>query len=159
MTSLLRKYGASASVATPGDVGSPGFAPQDPATFTAPYDIWAAANDLWLPAEIAPAADPDGDGRTNRAEYAFGGSPRIADQAPSQAITSAGEDFEWSYSRRSDDASLAFSLQFSADLDGWTTLVPLSSTQVADPQLAGFVRITSRVAKDGASKFLRLRAE
>lgn len=43
---------------------------------SSPYDTWALAYPaLDTPAKRLPAADPDGDGATNLAEFAFGGNP------------------------------------------------------------------------------------
>jgi hypothetical protein len=155
--SMPLKFAAVSSNQTPADLASPGFAAADPATFTAPYDIWAASNDLWA-ADADPAADTDGDGRTNRAEYIFGGAARVADSAPAQSIAQVGDDFEWTYTRRANDPLLAFSLESSGDLTTWSVATLTEITQVPHPQMPGYVQVTCRVVNDDEVKFLRVKA-
>ncbi|MES2657249.1 MAG: lamin tail domain-containing protein [Verrucomicrobiota bacterium] len=151
------KYAAVFSNPAAADLASPGFAAVDPATFTAPYDIWAAANDLWSSA-ANPQADPDGDGRTNRAEYLFGGSPGLADAAPSQSILPVAGNMDWTITRRSNDPSLVYILESSADLSHWSVITPTQIAEIPHPTLAGYVRTTYRVVRDDNVKFLRARA-
>lgn len=152
------KYGAVSSNQGPNpDLGSPGFVATDPATLTAPYDVWAAENDLWS-TDAAPANDTDGDGRSNRTEYIFGGLPRTADTAPPQSVLSATDGFDWTFTRRADDPSLVFTLQSSPDLVQWTTITPAQVSQVAHPTLTGCVQTTYHIVRDDSVKFLRVLA-
>ncbi|MEO5915884.1 MAG: lamin tail domain-containing protein [Luteolibacter sp.] len=155
--SQIGKYAAVSSTQVVADLGSPGFAAADPATFTAPYDIWSAANDLWSTA-ANPTGDPDGDGRTNRAEYIFGGNPRLADGAPAQSIMAASGNQDWTITRRSNDPSLVYILESSADLTHWSVITPTQIAEVPHPTLTGYVRTTYRIVRDDAVKFLRARA-
>jgi hypothetical protein len=153
---LAGKYGAVASMAAPSDVGSPGFAAADPSTLTAPYDQWTAANDLWATAALA-GSDPDGDGRTNRAEYAFGGDPDTKDFPPPITIQRSGNEMEWTLVRRANDPSLLISVETSGDLTTWSPVTLTVATEVAHPTLAGFVKTTYRVPLTGSEGFFRAR--
>lgn len=105
-----------------------------------PYESWIAGFGV---ADPAPSADPDGDGRDNREEYAFGGNPGVADgPASGQTVANAAGTVTWQYARRSDDPSLVYSHQRSVDLASWQTLVPTSTGTAAHPTLAGFVMVT-----------------
>lgn len=155
--SQIGKFAAAPSNESPADLASPGFAAADPATFTAPYDIWSATNDLWS-TDADPAADIDGDGRTNRVEYLFGGLPRLADGAPAQSILAAANAFDWTVVRRGNDPTLVYILEASADLSDWSTITPLQIGETPHPTLPGYVQTTYRIVRDDAVKFLRARA-
>ncbi|QJE95288.1 lamin tail domain-containing protein [Luteolibacter luteus] len=156
--STLGKYGATASLEDPGDVASPGFAAADPASLTDPYEVWAAAHDLWSSAATWEA-DPDGDGRSNRTEYAFGGSPDLADSAPALLMQRAGADVLWTFTRRNNDASLVVKVDSSPDMTTWTeTTLPLVS-QVPHPTMSGFVTVTYRITPADDARFFRARTD
>ena len=104
------------------------------------YENWVAGFAL---SDSSPAADPDGDGRSNRAEYAFGGNPGVPDgPVGGQTVSRSGETITWQYARRGDDPGLVFSHQRSVDLTIWHELVPASVTTSPHPTLAGFVVAT-----------------
>ncbi|WP_035615876.1 lamin tail domain-containing protein [Haloferula sp. BvORR071] len=148
------KYATLNSLASPSDLASPGFAAQDPSTFTQPYDIWAAANDLWTSAAL-PTADPDGDGRDNRSEYAFGGNPGIADVPPPPVIAPSSEEFEWSFVHRGDDPALVFTIQSSTDLVAWQNASLTLLGQVPHPEMPGYVIVTYRIIPEPGSAYFR----
>ena len=105
-----------------------------------PYEAWVGAFNL---TDSTPTGDPDGDGRSNRAEFGFGGNPGVVDgPADGQTLTRSGSNFTWKYARRADDPSLVFIHQWSADLTHWSTLTPTSVTTAPHPSLAGFVLVT-----------------
>ena len=120
-----------------------------------PYESWIGG---YAVADASPGADPDGDGRSNREEYAFGGNPGIADgPAGGQTVANAGGTATWQYARRSGDASLVFSHQRSVDLANWQTLVPVSVTTAPHPTLSGFetVTVTATAASVSGKEFFR----
>jgi hypothetical protein len=149
-------YGSVVSLATPSDTGSPGFAAADPATLTAPYDQWTAANDLWSTAAL-PDADPDGDGRTNRAEYAFGGDPGTKDFPPPLAMQHQGDEVTWTLVRRSNDPSLVIGTETSGDLTNWSPVMLEVVAEEPHPTMAGFVKTTYRIPLTGTEGFFRAR--
>lgn len=160
--SVVQKYGAIRSNQTPADVASPGYAPAEPSTLTVPYEIWAAANDLWgNPADVAAALDEDADndGRTNREEYAFGGIPRLPDTPLPQTITAVPGGYEWTFIRRADDASLLFGIETSPDLTHWTRLMLTPLSETPHPTLTGFVNVTCAVPPGAESQFIRATAD
>lgn len=148
------KYGAMSSGAAPSDIGSPGFAGADPATLTDPYDQWTAANDLWSTAALADS-DPDGDGRSNRAEYAFGGDPDAKDFPPPPVMLRNGNHVEWTLVRRTNDPGLIVGVETSSDLTNWapTSLEILS--EVPHPTMSGYVKTTYRIPMTGSEGFFR----
>lgn len=156
--SQLGKYGSIASSITPGDVASPGFAAADPATLTDPYEIWAANHDLWSSA-AAWDADPDGDGRSNRAEYAFGGTPDLADMAPPAQMQRSGADVLWTFVRRGNDPSLVVKVDSSTNLLTWTETALTLVSQVAHPTMNGYLNVTYRITPSGDAKFFRARTD
>lgn len=125
-----------------------------PAGYTVSYDLtshqvqlvagapaglasWIAANYPLL-ADKTATGDPDGDGKTNLMEYAFGTDPGVSSAgsiayvaggevtAPGQPVavnfaSGGGVDFRAVFGRRNDyqAAGLSYTVQFSAGLDHW----------------------------------------
>lgn len=148
------KFGAVASTCVPGDIASPGFAGADPVTLTDPYEIWAAAHDLWSTSALADA-DPDGDGRSNRAEYVFGGAPETVDFAPHAAMQRTGEGIDWSFVHRTDDPAVVIGLESSPDLITWTDATLSLVVQAPVPEMPGYVRSTYRIVPSEGARFFR----
>lgn len=151
-------FGARFSNAAPPDLASPGSAAVDPTVASTPYGAWTTLHDLWGNPSDA-GADPDGDGLSNRAEYAFGGNPRIADSLPPSAMERDGASIEWTFTRRADDPSLVFGLEASADLRVWAPVSLNLLRSTADPDHPGHVRETHAISPSGNARFFRVRAE
>ncbi len=150
------KYAAMASAATPADIASPGFAAKAPSGFTQPYDIWAAAHDLWSNAALA-TADADGDGLDNRAEYAFGTDPARADAPLPGQLLRNGENLDWSFIRRGDDPSLVFTIQSSTDLLTWQSASLTLLSQVPHPEMPGYVIVSYSIIPGPGSAYFRVK--
>lgn len=106
------------------------------------YDIWVDIYDL-EGVDSLPESDPDGDGYSNKEEFAFGSDPSDASSTPESHIdisSDGGDDwFIHSYLRREGGVSgwagtyeadgVTYTGQSSNDLDDWTR----SSVPVANP--------------------------
>jgi hypothetical protein len=125
-----------------------------------PYELWATSFGLQGDA-AAPAADPDGDGRSNFAEYAFGGNPGLADDPPvPQEISRSGTAVTWRYLRRAGDPALAFVHQYSSDLAEWLPLPADAEalTITPHPELVGYSVVTVEIpATPQGSRFFRVK--
>lgn len=139
------------------DLGSPGSASGDSSVSSTPYGAWTSAHDLWTGSAL-PDADPDGDGRSNRAEYIFGGSPRIKDSPSATLTRGAGGGFEWTFMRRADDPTIVIELESCQNLKSWSPLtLPLLRT-TPHPGLAGYEDVTYAVVPSGSKRFFRAKA-
>jgi hypothetical protein len=121
-----------------------------------PYESWVSGFGL---SDNTPNGDPDGDGRSNREEYAFGGNPGVIDGPVSGAVlTQASGSVTWQYARRGDDPSLTFTHQRSGDLSVWAALTPTSLVTAPHPTVAGFVVATVVVpaSPTGGREFFRV---
>lgn len=108
-----------------------------------PYETWIAEFSL---ANGSLAADPDEDGRSNLAEYAFGGNPTIFDQpVQSPTIVSVAGSFQLTYARRNSDPSLVYRHQISGNLADWTEYQNSVSTMIPHPSRVGFVIVSMSV--------------
>ena len=91
------------------------------------------------PGEIAPDADPDGDGLPNAVEYAFDLSPGYADrsQLPAGVIATGplpGDYHAVQYRRRTGTGDLQYEVQVSTNLNQWAgnATVEIQVTTLAD---------------------------
>ncbi len=134
------------------------------------YTRWSGTQftpqELMLEIVSGPAADPDGDGRTNADEFAFGGAPKTA--GPPAALGAArasdlADTGEITYPRRLDRVAqgLSYTLERSPALPGvWASAegIEVAATPNAD-LITEQVRV--RVALptgDSAQAFFRVRA-
>lgn len=125
------------------------------------FQQWVESCSLTGP-DALREADPDGDGRDNLAEYAFGGIPTVADAAYPAGAPSPGPVVAWSYVRRADDPTLVFTHESSTDLSLWTPLTPASNSSVPSPDHPGFAIVTlqfDRPVPQPQRWFLRARAQ
>lgn len=169
--SLVRRHpgepagdGDPAGWTTSGAIGGSPGAADVPAPGT--FDGWAAS--AFTPAQLAvsatsaPAADPDGDGRTNAEEYALATLPLVADQPDAVFVWSPiGETLHPAVRLRrpavADD--VLYELLASDTLEGeWTVVETIAATTA--PLGGGLEHATFRdpLPATGTAKFLRIRA-
>ena len=149
-----------------GDIGG---APVEPRDFAVDfaisalplYEQWRRVGDRFTEAERAdravggPLADPDGDGRPNLLEYAFGAEPRLADAAPGAPVIALNDATPGLAFTRLADPLLVYRVESSADLASWSEI--WTSTGAAN--LAGPVSVPAPAPLSPAEprRFLRLR--
>ena len=131
--------------------------PPPPAT---PFEAWRTS--MGLEGEQAlPDADPDADGRSNLAEYAFGGNPGQADSPSGGPILQrTPEGGVWRFIRRENDAQIQYTLLRSANLNDWDVVtLPLASEPI--PEMPGFSRVTVTlpVTDISTQEFFKVRAD
>lgn len=88
-------------------------------------------------ADKTTTGDPDLDGRSNYAEYVFGGHPGQLDGAYAQALVSSGAAGSWKFAMR-DDSTINYKLRRSTNLVIWTDATDLTATFIAHPTISGF---------------------
>jgi hypothetical protein len=108
-----------------------------------------------------PAADPDGDGATNFAEFAFGGDPYVADVAELAAgVAEEGGALTLTYRQpASSEVGVHYQLMGSMDMRVWEPVDMVMVARVLDD--SGYWRVTVRedTTRDGgAHLFLRMEA-
>ena len=81
-----------------------------------------------------PNADPDGDGRSNLAEYWLGSDPLTADTVPAVKVIgmTSGPALRVQYRERKNAADLGRVFQSATDLTGWNTVAATSITDLQD---------------------------
>ncbi len=108
------------------------------------------------------AADPEGDGRTNFKEYAFGFHPRQADPQPdsTSSIVEVGASryLAITFLRAKNALDVTYTVEVSPDLTDWTPVdLPVGSPQDLSD---GRERVTYRdsMPENGTPRFIRARA-
>ena len=145
-----------------------GVVPGDPATATVRILNDDFAFEEWLGGFFDPGVpeagatdDPDGDGRNNLLEYAFGGDPLQPDPAPARsAVPATDGSVRFVYERRADREDLRFRPLISADLVEWSE--PIVLDQSVAPLVDAMEAVTLEVDPpfDAAQKaFLRIEIE
>jgi hypothetical protein len=124
-----------------------------------PYATWA---ETYLPADVSnPDADNDGDGMTNRQEYAFGLNPTLGSSvsAITSGLTTGGM---FTYTRRNPALTgLGYKVFTSLDLVVWTEDATASQTPdslVAEVQTVS-VTLTDTAPAVGGKLFVRVEAQ
>jgi hypothetical protein len=113
-------------------------------------------------------ADPDADGVTNFAEWAFGGDPAAADPFIASLTgvqVTATHDFQFTYQRLMNAANYGLRYRYfvSRDLNSWTEITPTQVSAATNEDYAGYEVVTLQLPSSaiaGANKlFLRVMAE
>lgn len=121
-----------------------------------PFDTWISAFNP-PPSDLTKLGDPDGDGRSNYEEYAFGGDPRFHDAPPAQTVSRNGSDIAWSFAVR-DDAGIDYTPKRSPNLTQWFDFTAPQIQSVAHPDLADFllITITATASPTDGKEFVRV---
>lgn len=119
-------------------------------------------------ANASPAADPDGDGVNNFAEWAFGGDPMAVDPfiaSLRSASLTATQDFQFTYQRLMNAANYGLRYRYfiSADLTNWVETAPTQVNSQSNEDFPAYEVVTVQLpstAIAGKEKlFLRVEAE
>jgi arylsulfatase len=119
-------------------------------------------------ANADPGADPDGDGVSNFAEWAFGGDPQAADPFIASlrgAVLTPTQDFQFTYQRLANAANYGLRYRYfvSTDLSTWTETTPTQMSVATNEDKDGYEIATMQLPASlifGQSKlFLRVLAE
>ena len=125
-------------------------------TFSEWQSVHFNAGQLADPALIAPSADPDGDGLSNLAEYAFTGDPLFGDSNLLPIGGQSGDHLTLTYRERTDLSGTEVWMLGSDDLLYWATFNSLE--EIARVNGTGYSDITLRDPFPISPKrFLRLR--
>lgn len=129
------------------------------------YAAWVAATFApGTPADVTePAADPDGDGIINSAEYAFVLSPLRPGPGPLKVAGIPGQGgFTFSYRTRTGAADLDYRVGVSPDLVNWdesgASVETLAQTPLPDGSTVVVARLRPSVEGGAASRFVRVSA-
>ncbi len=130
------------------------------------YQAWAAMAFAGgtPPGLTGPDADPDGDGVTNFAEYAFALSPNHWTRSPLEARGGSVQGgFAFTYRRRTAASGLKYRIESSVDLKRWEAPVGgievLSETAKPDGSTQVEVRLLPVPGEGGSARFVRLAVE
>jgi len=116
----------------------------------------------------APNADPDGDGVSNFAEWAFGGDPAAADPFIASlkgAKLTASQDFQFTFQRLASATNYGVRYRYftSEDLGAWAEVTPAQVSASSNEDYPGYEVVTLQLpsaAITGKTKlFLRVLAE
>ncbi|MFZ4765885.1 MAG: S8 family serine peptidase, partial [Roseimicrobium sp.] len=122
-----------------------------------PYAQWL--NGLFPSSQLGnglltgPDADYDGDGRSNLAEYAFGGSPVLPDNANATPTQTAGNDVTFHYTTTDSKTDVIVVPRLSTDLVNWA-----NATSEMVSQAAGLTHWQVRVPQSAGKSFFQLNA-
>ncbi len=127
-------------------------------TFSEWQSVYFNAGQLANSSLIAPAADPDGDGLSNLAEYVFTGDPIFVDTGLAPQSGQSGDRLTLTYRERSDLSGTQVWLQGGDDLFHWATFNTVE--EIARIIGSSFADITVRDPLPISSKrFLRLKLQ
>jgi len=130
------------------------------AAVLAGYPVWAATAFPPGTSSVVTglAADPDGDGLTNWAEFAFVTNPLMADGSMIQVIESAATDLTFTYRRRSEVSEVSCVVTVSDSLTAWSSPGAALNviSELAQPD--GSTLVTARLAIGDGRRYLRVEA-
>jgi hypothetical protein len=121
-----------------------------------PYGTWANGTFANAFTDTAATSDPDGDGKTNQDEFAFGLDPTTGSSVNPITQQLAGGVFKYT---RSKDSGLTYKVYYSTTLSGWT--LDASATQSPAAAVAGIETVTVTLAAAAPSDgklFVRVEA-
>jgi hypothetical protein len=129
----------------------------NPLGTAAPYDEWILTFGLAVP-DQAREADPDGDGRSNLAEFLFGGNP-TAGSDPAVNIVAAGSDLIIEWIGRTSPVDATYVVESNASLAGTWSVV--NATPAAAPDQSGvapgYTRFRVTVPRSSIPPWLHVR--
>ena len=124
-------------------------------------DHFSAAEEL-TDALAGPAADADGDGRTNFEEFVFGGNPRLADSKTPPAtsiVNDGGTDYlSVTFERRHGVLDATFTVESCSDLTDWQPVNFPVGTPTALGNGLDTVTYRDNVPATSGQRFIRVRA-
>ena len=140
--------------------GTPGRAEGAEPEPSAGFDAWAAQYLADL--DAGPTADPDGDGDSNLAEFAFGSLPNDAESTVLMETAVSGDFLTLTLNQRVGVDGLSYVLEKSTDLKAWDTLPAVDlvemSSQSAGAGLKNVTLQTTTTVGDAAG-YVRWRVE
>lgn len=135
----------------------------DPVLPSSAYETWLASNPELPESALAPDLDPDGDGRPNKVEFAFGTSPVHGADGNGYSMVSGESGMELRWTART-DGSMSYSAVSSATLGDvnapWTPILAQPEV-MAIPDIvvpSGYERRRVILPLDLANNFFRIEA-
>jgi hypothetical protein len=125
------------------------------------YESWAMTNLSGISAAFAaPTADPDGDGQSNRIEYALDTDPLIPDGSPFTILRTGDGSLWLNYPRRLGISGLRYTVWKSDDLVTWAPVTTGYLEEMTQPVPGKSLEIvTGRIVNVTGSAFFRLGVE
>jgi hypothetical protein len=126
------------------------------------YTAWASvAFEPGTPADsMGPSADPDGDGLSNLAEYAFALSPLRRNVSPLQLVNWQGSNaFAFTFRKRTSAPDLKYNVEVSANLSSWEKSENELELLAETAQPDGSTAIVARLRPDenlNSFRFIRI---
>ena len=108
-----------------------------------PYETWASGTFANAFTDTAATSDPDGDGKINRDEFAFGLDPTTGSSVNpiTQQLDKATGIFKY---RRTKNSGLTYKVYYSTNLSSWT--LDAAATQTPAAAVAGVETVTVTLA-------------
>jgi uncharacterized repeat protein (TIGR02543 family) len=124
-----------------------------------PYQKWAAGTFAHAFTDTDPAHDPDGDGRTNQYEFAFGLDPTTGASADPISVPYDKSTHKFRYTRLK-DSGLTYTVWVSTDLQDWGVAPAAASAEiVATVNDVETVEVTLTSPPESDKLFVRVKAQ